>query len=59
MNQVGYMQSVSVTPESPRNGVATTYEFEIKPNIELANGDVFYMTFPPEVLLPSSYYVQC
>ena len=29
------------------------------PNIELANGDILYMTFPPEVSLPSSYYVQC
>ena len=44
MTQVGYLQSVSVKPQNPRNGIATTYEFEIRPNIELLNGDILYIT---------------
>ena len=59
MTKVGNIESISVAPESPRNGDSTTYVFEITPNIEIANGDIFYVTFPSEVLLPTSYYVSC
>lgn len=59
MNKIGYLQSISVKPQEPRNGKATTYEFKVLPNVILANGDILYMTFPPEIALPSTYYIQC
>ena len=59
MREVGFIESVSVVSQNPRNGVATTYAFDLRPNIEIANGDIFYIKFPSEVLLPTSYYVQC
>ena len=59
MTLYGYLKSISVVPQNPRNGVATTYDFKVTPNIELANGDILYITFPPEVALPSSYFVSC
>jgi len=48
-----------VVPQSVVNGASNTYRFEIVPNLQIGYGDVLSITFPPEVLLPSSYYVQC
>jgi hypothetical protein len=48
-----------VVPQSKVNGATNAYRFEIVPNLQIGFGDILSITFPPEVLLPSSFYVEC
>ena len=59
MKLIGRMTSVAVTPQSPVNGARTTYRFDVVPDLQVVDGDLLYITFPGQVLLPTSYYVQC
>lgn len=59
MKSAGNLRSIEVQPESLKNGDRTTYNFKIVPEIQISRGDKLYMTFPPEVSLPLSYYVNC
>ena len=59
MLTVGQMGSIAVKPESLVNGETTTYNFEIVPDLEISRGDKLYITFPPEISLPMSYYINC
>ena len=59
MTSSGQLTSVVVVPTSVVNGAKNDYRFEIKPNIQLAIGDVLSITFPPEVLLPATSLMKC
>ena len=59
MTQIGYFKEMTVEAQSTVNGATGAYRFEIVPGMKIAYGDVLHITFPPEVLLPSTYYVEC
>lgn len=59
MTKIGKITSLEVAPFSLVNGESTNYGFVLIPGVELKNGDVLYITFPEEILLPTSYYLTC
>ena len=44
----------SVTPGSGYNGYTTWYTFEFGTSITIISGDVYLITFPPQIRLPSN-----
>jgi hypothetical protein len=40
-----------VTPDSKINGETTSYVFNVEAAINFIDGDIMYLTFPPEVEL--------
>jgi hypothetical protein len=42
---------VTVTADSKINGVTTSYTFNVEASINFIDGDILYMTFPPETSL--------
>ena len=59
MTKIGKLGSVTVSPRLTVNGATTTYTIEIIPNMLIEYGDIFEITFPEEIQLPASYFVQC
>ena len=59
MRQFGGLTSITVKADDTTNGATTNYAFEVIPGLDINYGDVLHITFPPEVLIPSSLYVQC
>ena len=42
---------MTVTADSKINGVTTSYTFNVEASINFIDGDILYMTFPPETSL--------
>jgi len=50
-SKVQQFRSIVVTPDSKINGETTSYVFNVEAAINFIDGDIMYLTFPPEVEL--------
>ena len=59
MNTMGTLTSVSASMSNKTNGALTTYTLTFATLIPVSSGDIFYITFPSEVVLTSNSILSC
>lgn len=59
MNTMGTLSSVASAMTNLTNGALTTYTITFATLIPVSSGDIFYITFPAEVVLTSNSILSC
>ena len=59
MNSMGSLDSVAASMANLTNGALTTYTLTFSTLIPIASNDIFYITFPKEIIPSSSSSVTC
>ena len=54
MTSVPSLDKVVITNDNIFNGKYSTYSIDVTPNLLFYDGDAIYLTFPPEITLPSN-----